>query len=133
VLHVAEEVLAAGIVQSITQAIVAVLSAMTVTDGRITGGSAEGATAGVACILSGPPIVEFVFTGWWQATTEIQLNYTTDVGPGYISYTFDQPVDAGDAMVLFTAALDAQPLVNATFDGTSVTMTAQSPATTVQL
>ena len=29
--------------------------------------------------------------------------------------------------------LDAQPLVNATFDGTSVTMTAQAPATTVQL
>ena len=132
-IELADEVLAAGLVQNTYQAVVAVLSALYVSDNKITGGSAEGSTAGVGVQDFGPPSVEFTFTGYWQAGTVIELGYTTDVGPGFISYTTQYPGDAGDTMTLFTAALDAQALVNATFDGTSVTITAQAPATTVQL
>lgn len=134
VAELAEQVLAAGLVQTFYQAVVAVISALYASDNKITGGSAEGATAGVSVQDFGPPSVEFTFTGYWKKGTEVQLGYTTDAGPGSISYTYDFAAQTGvEAMALFAVALDAQPLVNATFDGTSVTITAQSPATTVQL
>lgn len=133
VVEMADTLVAEGMVQSFYQGVVAVLSAITSSDNRITGGSAVGSTAGVGVISFGPPTVEFVFTGYWKKGTEIQLGYTTDVGPGYISYTLEFAQDALNAMALFAAALDAQPLVNATFDGTSVTITAQAPATTVSI
>lgn len=133
VVAVAESLVATGTVATLYQAMVTVLSAMGVSDNYISGGSAGGATAGVSVQAFGPPSVEFTFTGYWKKGTEIQLDYTTDAGPGYISYTLEFAQNGPETMALFAVALDAQPLVAATYNGTSVTMTAQSPATTVQL
>jgi hypothetical protein len=132
-LQVAEALIAEGIAESIYTAMAAVIGAIALSDNKITGGSSEGATAGVSIQNFGPPSVEFTFTGYWRAGTAIQLSFTTDVGPGYVEYITEYPGDGGDTMAFFTPVLDANALVNATFDGTSVTMTAQSPATTVQL
>ena len=133
VMKVYEQLTALDSIQSAFTAAAIVLAAIGVSDNKITGGSSEGATAGVSIQSFGPPSVEFTFTGYWQAGTIIQLGFTTDIGPGYVEYTVEYPGDGGDTMALFTPVLDANPLVNATFDGTSVTMTAQAPATTVQL
>ena len=133
VMKVYEQLTALDSIQSSFTAAAIILAAIGLSDNKITGGSADGATAGVTVQDFGPPSVEFTFTGYWQKGTVIQLSYTTDVGPGYIEYTYEYAQMGPDAMALFAVALDAQPLVNATFDGTSVTMTAQAPATTVQL
>ena len=133
IVRIAEALMAADATQTFYTAVVTVLSAMGMSDNYISGGSAEGGTAGVGVQDFGPPSVEFTFTGYWRAGTVVELGYTTDVGPGFISYTYEYAQMGPDAMALFAVALDAQPLVNATFDGTSVTMTAQAPATTVQL
>ena len=133
VIELAERLVAVGMVETLYQGVVAVLSAVMVTDGRITGGSAEGGTAGVSVQAFGPPSVEFTFTGYWKAGTIIELSYTTSAGPGFISYTLQYPQLGPQVMALFATALDAQPLVNAAYNGTSVTITAQSPATWVQL
>jgi hypothetical protein len=133
VMKVYEQLTALDSIQSDFTAAAIVLAAIGLSDNKITGGSAEGATAGVTVQDFGPPSVEFTFTGYWQKGTVVELSYTTDAGPGFISYTYEYAQMGPDAMALFAVALDAQPLVNATFDGTSVTMTAQAPATTVQL
>jgi len=132
-LQVAEALVADGTIETSYTAIAAVIGAIALSDNKITGGSSEGATAGVTVQDFGPPSFEFTFTGYWQVGTIIQLGFTTDVGPGFVEYTTEFPGDGGDTMALFAPVLDAHPLVNATFDGTSVTVTAQAPATTVQL
>jgi len=132
-LQVAEALVAQGIAQTEYTAIAAIIGVIALSDNKITGGSAEGATAGVSVQAFGPPSVEFTFTGYWKKGTEVQLSYTTDAGPGYISYTYEYAQMGPEAMALFAVALDAQPLVNANYNGTTVTMTAQAPATTVQL
>lgn len=133
VLKVMDELLATGAVDTVYTAAAIVLAAVGASDNKITGGSAVGAVAGVSVADFGPPQVVFRFTGYWPAGSYVALQYTTDVSTETVAITLQYPASADGAMTLFTAALDAEPNISATFDGTDVTITASGAATTVQI
>jgi len=125
VVAIAEALAAAGTVQTIYQGIVAVLSALTVTDSKISGGGGSSGGGGGGIIIidptgtstdtgtSGDPAtIELV--GDFPAGSTIEIIYETDTGgESTVVTTITSDTDAEGAATLLAADLDAQSDITA--------------------
>lgn len=117
--QLAEQVLASGSVQSITQAVAAILAAITVSDNKVNAG---GTNTGGGAVLdytgtAGDP-ADVVLTGFFPAGTYLGLAYNTDAGGDEVALvqltepkTFEQ---AADTLV---ALLNTQTYISAVHTG----------------
>lgn len=136
----ADQVLAQGYVQTFTQALAAVVSAMMVSDTHIDegAGSDGGATGGGTIIdavgtLGDPMVIQLL--GWFRAGAVVGLAYTTDLpSENTIVYTVPEDMVAWQVAAELATLLNAAADIAATHTGSGIIeITPAGGATTVNL
>lgn len=120
VIELAEALVAAGIVQTVYQGTVAVLSAVLISDG---GAGANPVGSGAildATGTAGDP-AELALYGWFPLGSVIGISYTANVGgPDSVSYTLTQHQTGEQVAQRLVALLDAKTYISSTYAGNGI-------------
>lgn len=119
-IEMAETLRASGMVQTQYQGVVAVLSAVLISDG---GAGAEPVGSGAILDATGTlgDPAEIALYGWFPTGSVIGISYTADAGgPGSVSYTLTQHQTGEQVAQRLVALLDAEPYLSSTYAGSGV-------------
>jgi hypothetical protein len=119
VIELADAILAAGMVQTRYQGVVAVLSAVLISDG---GAGADPVGSGAILDsngVSGDP-AQIALYGWFPTGSVIGISYVTNIGSGSVSYTLIAHQTGEQVAERLVALLDAEFYISSTYAGSGV-------------